>query len=291
MEFDSIIKQIKRSNPSIILSGPKGVGKKHLVMEIAKTLLGDDAKQIDSGNHPSIIMIKPEIDEKGLRKGKDISIDQIRDDVLNKIVFSSHEKKRRFVIIDQAQRLNESSSNCLLKAVEEPPQDTTFFILTPNLHAMLPTIISRCMVINVPPIDKHKLAKIVNIDKDHELLDYANGSVSALKFYLSIEELLNKLKQLLDSTYRPFDTISTVCTCISEELKGNTKAEELENIEYVFSFIMKHLIKRFENGSIGAEQLASGMKEINKISKKVYLNTQTPLVLENMILELSLRSV
>lgn len=300
MELNKIINKLETSNPSLILHGPKGVGKKHTAFEIVKSVLCgstpycgtcEECRKVDSGNHTDVIILKPQSDEEKDKKGKDISIEQVREDVLDKIVFSSSSGKKRFVIIDQAHRLNQSSGNALLKSVEEPPKDTVFILLTPSLHSMLKTIISRCLVISIPPLRPEKLAEILSIDKNHPLLPYADGSVSALRYYLSIEEQLGSLKQLLDTKYKPFNIISETAGSLAESAKGITKADEIENMEYIFAFVIKHLLNKAKNVDIDQDSIISAINEINRLSKALYSNTSASMVLENMLLELSLRSV
>ncbi len=300
MELDKIISKLEISNPSLILHGPKGVGKKHMAFEIVKSVLCgkrpycgtcEECRKVDNGNHTDVIVLRPEADEEKDKKGKDISIEQVREDVLDKMIFSSSSGKKRFVIIDQAHRLNQSSGNALLKSVEEPPKDTVFILLTPSLHSMLKTIVSRCLVISVPPLKSEKLAEILSIEKDHHLLGYADGSVSALRYYLSIEDQLTGLKQLLDSKYKPFNIISDTATSLTESAKGITKADEIENMEYIFSFITKHLLNKAKENETDQSKIINAISEITRLSKALYSNTTSTMVLENMLLELSARSI
>ena len=46
------------------------------------------------------------------------------------------------------------TSNKLLKILEEPPVNTYFILITSSIHAILPTIISRCQISNLSPINK-----------------------------------------------------------------------------------------------------------------------------------------
>lgn len=300
MNVDSIIKKLETKNPSLVLYGPKGVGKKYTALQIVKaTLCGNnpacgtcnECKRIEHENHPDVIIIKPEADEEKDKKGREISISQIREDVLDKMIFSSSEGKKRFVIIDQAHRLNRSSGNALLKSVEEPPKDTIFMLLTPNLYSMLPTILSRCELISIPPLSNEKLAQISKVPVDHKLIGYADGSVSALKFYLSIEEDTQRLIDFMDAKDRSFSDISSISSSLAESVKGATKAEDMENAEYVFSFIIKHLLNKAQNEPERAKAIVPVIQEINTISKKLYTNTSISMVIENMLLELVVRSI
>ncbi len=56
--------------------------------------------------------------------------------------------ERKVFIISESNKMNESSSNAFLKVLEEPSESTVFILLTKNKTQLLPTIRSRCQVIN-----------------------------------------------------------------------------------------------------------------------------------------------
>ncbi len=300
MNADNLIKKLETSNPSILLHGPKGIGKNYTAFQIVKAVLCgknpacgtcNECRKIESKNHPDVIVIQPEADEETNKKGQEIGVDQVRKGVLDKIIYANAGGKKRFVIIDQAHRLNKSSGNALLKAVEEPPKDTIFILLTSNLHSMLPTIISRCEVTSVPPLSDNKIAEILGIPTNHELIEYANGSVTALQFYISIEEQIKNLVDFIDGKNKSFSDINNIVFNLAESIKGSTKAEDIGNAEYIFAFIIKHLLKKAKSSPEKSKIIVPVIQEINTISKKLYTNTSASMVMENMLLELAVRSI
>ena len=60
--------------------------------------------------------------------------------------FRPFEGKARFFIIEEADRLNEASSNAFLKTLEEPPATSHLILITSRPAQLLPTIRSRCQV-------------------------------------------------------------------------------------------------------------------------------------------------
>ncbi len=56
--------------------------------------------------------------------------------------------KKKIFIIKDAQKMNENSANAFLKVLEEPAESTMFILLTKNLNNLLPTIKSRCQILN-----------------------------------------------------------------------------------------------------------------------------------------------
>src|SRR5699024_10257168 len=67
--------------------------------------------------------------------------------------YSSLESTRKIYIIDDAQTLTNQAANRLLKFLEEPLIETTAILLTDNVQAIIPTIRSRCQLIDLNPLD------------------------------------------------------------------------------------------------------------------------------------------
>ncbi|MDD3487294.1 MAG: hypothetical protein PHF35_02885 [Candidatus Moranbacteria bacterium] len=107
-------------------------------------------------NHPDVIVIEPEIEEKkGKIREKEIGIPQIRE-VLERLKFFPYELEKKFCIIRGGEKLNAEAANALLKKIEEPTEKEIFLILADNLEMILPTIVSRCAVLRFPETDLPK---------------------------------------------------------------------------------------------------------------------------------------
>ncbi|MBR6223090.1 MAG: DNA polymerase III subunit delta [Lachnospiraceae bacterium] len=162
-----------------IINGEKGSGKKTLTKVIAKTLeceSGDpdacdnchSCKQADSGNHPDIKWIthdKPNL----------ISIDEVReqinDDIIKKpYTDGEYTSRYKIYIVNDAHLLNPQAQNALLKTIEEPPEYAIIFLLTNNLDKLLPTIVSRCVVLNMKPVREmdviNYLTTVLNVPEE-----------------------------------------------------------------------------------------------------------------------------
>lgn len=139
-----------------ILNGEKGTGKKLVTRVIAKTLQCEEGTadacnvchsciQADSGNQPDIIWVTHE-------KASVISVEEIRTQVNQDIGVKPYSSRYKIYIIPDAHMLNPQAQNALLKTIEEPPEYAIIFLLTDNIDKLLPTIISRCVVLNMKPI-------------------------------------------------------------------------------------------------------------------------------------------
>ena len=108
--------------------------------EIIKKIINakeSESKQIDEDNYIEVITIKPD--------GKDIKKDailELQERIKTKPILSDY----IFYIIENAETLNETASNKLLKTIEEPNDNVIGFLITTNTAIMLPTIKSRCTI-------------------------------------------------------------------------------------------------------------------------------------------------
>lgn len=83
-------------------------------------------------------------------KAASIGIAQIKD-VQKKVYYKPSAGERKAIVIQNAETLSEEAQNALLKVLEEPPKDTLFYVISTSREAVLPTIQSRCQIIELPP--------------------------------------------------------------------------------------------------------------------------------------------
>ena len=134
--------------PSLVLSGPEGVGKRLTAISIAQELnclamedggaCGECAvcRRIARGAHPDVMTIEP--GENG-----SIKIEQVRD-AIERAVYRPFEGRRRVTIVEQADALLIQAQNALLKTLEEPLPASVFVLVTSRPDTLLPTVRSRC---------------------------------------------------------------------------------------------------------------------------------------------------
>ncbi len=153
--FKSSIEQGKVAH-AYLIHGEKGTGKKMLAGLFAKTLQceagGTDpcgtcrsCIQCDSGNQPDIIWVTHE-------KPTVISVDDIREQVNNDIIIKPYSSRYKIYIIPEAELMNPQAQNPLLKTIADPPEYAIIMLLPNNLDTMLPTILSRCITLNLKPV-------------------------------------------------------------------------------------------------------------------------------------------
>lgn len=161
----------KRLAQTILLSGPEGVGKATLGRRFAAALLGDAAKieQDDLSLPGNIDVIEQREKWTADKRGEDpllfsthpdfltfapegplrqITIQQMR--VLReRAQFKPLRGSYRVILIDRLDRANEQAANSLLKVLEEPPEHLVILATAENLYDLLPTILSRAVVLQM----------------------------------------------------------------------------------------------------------------------------------------------
>ena len=150
LKLDKIVQENVISN-AYIFYGPENIGKKETALRFIAEIIRASNSDLDAypnikdNNYPDYLKIEPtyilkgnlinqsEIDrEKNQTTKPIIRIEQIR----NIKVFlgkKSIQSKKKFILIENAELLNESSSNCLLKTLEEPTNGV-FILLTSRLN-------------------------------------------------------------------------------------------------------------------------------------------------------------
>jgi DNA polymerase III subunit delta' len=110
----------------------------------------EDCILVDAGTHPDLHLIYRQLNKQHpdstIRKQKALilGVDVIRYFLIDRAGRKPSRGRAKVFVVREAERLNESAQNALLKTLEEPPPDTFIILLTDALERMLPTTRSRC---------------------------------------------------------------------------------------------------------------------------------------------------
>lgn len=124
-------------------------------------------KRIDDGNFAELKIISP--DGKMIKK-------EVILNLRNSLQTSSIEGRNQVYIINEAQNLNSSAANSLLKFLEEPDSNTVAIFTSTNLDMVINTIVSRCQIVKINNIKSNTGIDIVcevsglDIDKVNEII-------------------------------------------------------------------------------------------------------------------------
>jgi DNA polymerase-3 subunit delta' len=122
-------------------------------------------KQIDNNEYIELKIINPQ----GLQIKKEEMLN-LQDEFKSKPI----EGKKKVYIINNAEKLNSSSANTILKFLEEPEEDIIAILVTSNRYQIIDTILSRCQLIAL--INTKKTASSSTFDKINNLV-YNNSDL------------------------------------------------------------------------------------------------------------------
>lgn len=148
--------ELNKVSHAYLINGEKGSGKKLLAGIFAQTLQCrrhgtepcmecQSCKQSISLNQPDIIRVAHE-------KPGTISVEDIRSQLNGDILIKPYSSPYKIYIVDEAEKLTVQAQNALLKTIEEPPSYAVILLLTTNAGMLLPTILSRCVKLDLKPV-------------------------------------------------------------------------------------------------------------------------------------------
>ncbi len=151
-----------------LITGPPGSGRSNIAVSFAASLVAggdvDTARQVLAGLHPDVSVLKTE--------GVIIKIKEARDFVARSYLAPA-QGRYRVMVIEDADRMTEQTSNVLLKALEEPPEGTVWVLCAPSDADLLPTIRSRVRTLRLKEPEVADVAKLIveRTGVSHELAE------------------------------------------------------------------------------------------------------------------------
>lgn len=127
----------------ILLHGDDLGALECVCFEISRKLL--ETKEENLLNHPDFFSIRP------VNKMRQINAESTRE-LIHQIQHTPNRASRKVAAIYEADRMNITAANAFLKTLEEPPLNTTIFLLTSRPYSLLDTIRSRCLNFRLPTV-------------------------------------------------------------------------------------------------------------------------------------------
>lgn len=184
-------------------------------------------RKIKAHQHHSVIWICPE---------KGYTVDDVAI-IFERTALSLDEGEYCFFILTQAQTLTSAAANRLLKVLEEPPQGYRFVLLSDNLNALLPTILSRCMVTT--------LTQGLNQANINPLLTFFSADHPQRDPFVFEQEL--KKQHLSES--QSSDLLYELINQYIELLKTTTHDEKIERLSATLDFLLIQAKRPPQSGS------------------------------------------
>ncbi len=213
-----------------IFQGEQGTGKKMMARALAAGLqcssegekpCGEcqSCKQQASGNHPDIIWVTHE------KSG--IGVDDIRDQLNHTMDIKPYSSPYKIYIVPDAEKMTEAAQNALLKTIEEPPAYGVVILLTTNMNALLPTIQSRCLKLELRPLSDTAVEQylITHCQVPDYLAKtgamFAQGNLGKAIRYVRSEDFIEKKDKVLYLLKNKQEMTTYEMMCIMKEIGEN----------------------------------------------------------------------
>ncbi|MDE7258154.1 MAG: DNA polymerase III subunit delta [Lachnospiraceae bacterium] len=181
-----------------IINGERSSGKEFIARVFAMALQCEKSgvepcgechscKQALSNNQPDIVYVSHE-------KPNTIGVEDIRAQINGDIGIKPYSSPRKIYIMNEGEKMTVQAQNALLKTLEEPPEYAVILILTTHVEALLPTILSRCVVLNMKPVSdmlvkRYLMEELAVPDyKANICVAFARGNIGKAKLLASSEE-------------------------------------------------------------------------------------------------------
>ncbi len=197
--------RLNKVSHAYIINGERNAGKEFIAKTFAMALQCEDRQDVEpcqechsckqalGANHPDIIFINHE-------KPGTIGVEDIRTQINGDVAIKPYSGPRKIYIMNEGEKMTVQAQNALLKTLEEPPEYAVILILTTNVDSLLPTILSRCVVLNMKPVRDAQIKKFLM--DTMEIPDYkadicaafARGNVGKARLLAKSEEF-DKVKE------------------------------------------------------------------------------------------------
>ena len=188
----------KKPFHAYLFQGEEGVGKEALARTFAAGLQCQSesadkpckecvsCRQMESGNQPDVIWVT--------REKASLGVDEIREQLCNTMDIKPFSSPYKIYLVPEAEKMTEAAQNALLKTIEEPPEYAVIMLLTSNVDALLPTIQSRCVRLDLKVVDdnlvkKYLMERLHVPDYQAEIdASFAQGSIGKAQEAATSEE-------------------------------------------------------------------------------------------------------
>ncbi len=220
-----------------------------------------------------------------MSKNAQIGVQESRS-IIKKLSLKSYSGKYKIMVLWLPEKMNNSAANKLLKILEEPPENTLFFLVSEAIDTILPTIISRTQIIKIPNL---KIDEVKNYLLENNTTDTATiESIAVLTQGNLVEAMSMTNGDLPDSNYfnsfvalmRAAYTIDAMALMdMAENLAAYDRENQKNFLKYGLHMFRESLIYNY----LGAEKVNVKNEErtfLNKFARFINNQNITPLMNE-----------
>lgn len=280
-----------RTHHAWLICGNRGIGKATLAWNLTKFLLTsqknslvndgemsinfDDPaiSRIEALSEPHLMLVRKNFDPKTKKVKSDITIDNIRE-LVEFFEFTSPDGKPRIGIVDSVDDLNNNASNAFLKLLEEPPNNSYFFLISHSPESLLPTIRSRCIAVqcqNLSTNDQYFLLDDLGFIKDDQsktVVSISRGSVGEAIRLINLNGL--ELYSSIVDTFRELPEIDvTRILDLASKTDGTGKQELADTINSLTIHFISRLVMTGVKGRMNSEVFPGEGLILNKLAPNI----------------------
>lgn len=208
---------------SVLIAGPEGIGKKKLALELADLLVCESKEHKPCGecygcrivrgkyeHHTWVLPLDITGEDIKKKEKRDVAVEDVRKEVVkNPFALNTINRQKdvsvhlvraaigdvegrkqdhiHVILIPEADLMNASAANALLKTLEEVPDKCYFILTTSHRQRLLPTIKSRCLTVSLPPLENPEVRSILDslgeTEVDEQVIRFSAGCAGrALQF-------------------------------------------------------------------------------------------------------------
>lgn len=209
-----------------------------------------------------------------------INVEQSHE-ILKTLGLRSFEGGYKIMVIWLPENMNIQTANKLLKVIEEPPQKTVFLLISESAEALLPTIISRCQIINVPRLTRVEIEEVLvqkyNVEPHMaaQAAKNAQGDVA-----IALENLLHKSEtfeslfiQWVRNAFRAKKDVTALQDIFawSQEVAGwNNRERHKQFLNYCADIFRQALMQSYGANDLVFNQIKSENFKWNGFSKFIH---------------------
>ena len=313
-----------RVSHAYLFSGPAEVGKLTAAKFFGQLLICgnqgcgecDDCKLIRGNTHPNLTLAddlwiegvnedletlarKSNFNQSHRTKSPKAKTDIIRINDLREILSRVNQTSERWkvFVIHNIERMNREAANFFLKTLEEPPRNTTFLLTTNNQPLLLPTIVSRCRVINFGNVNPTAInamlrGKFPSLTEDelNRVVNFSMGKpIRAIRLaedptvFREFKEYFEKLKNLVEKP-----NIAEKLAFAEKVSANSTETQKfLEAFTYFLrSFMLTRAKQPVANSRYTSRKLVELIRQLNATRRLIEGNVNPRLAVENLLLQI-----
>ncbi len=295
-----------------LIDGPDGIGKRRLAYTAAQALMCENPREgepcgecpacrkVAGGNHADLHYITTD--------GSSIKDEQIEG--IQGILFAKpFDGDHTILIIDKADTMTPRAQNRLLKTLEEPAGSVRVFLLTEKRSDILPTIVSRSVVIRLKPVEAEEIRQFLirehgASEKDAEIAAACSAGCPGRAVRLLQDEDFRQRRERSIACARALaeaESLPEFMQTLGEDL--GDKEEALAFLDLVLSWYRDLLLLDLNAGSgimnryrteelaragkkVSRKQILQTMEELEKAKQDIMMNANKGYVIRNMYLKI-----